>query len=128
MSGILQRLTEELERVAGVAKKKKGLEEREEEDSAPSDLSEMFQQLNVALGKAAKKKKVLIVIDGLSRVEQMSRTSKVFTFRSLSIGILSFVCSHCTKPITSNAFVCSCLLYTSPSPRDRHASRMPSAA
>ena len=77
MAGILQRLTEELQRIAGVVKKRKGLEEREEKDSAPTDLSDMCQQLQVALGKAAKRKKILIVIDGLGRMEQVSRTSKV---------------------------------------------------
>ena len=92
MSGILQRLTDELERVAGVVKKRKGLEEREEEDSAPLELSEKFQQLQVALGKAAKKKKVLIVIDGLSRVEQMSRTSKVSEWLS------PILLSKCPEP------------------------------
>ncbi|XP_070181286.1 TPR repeat-containing protein DDB_G0287407-like [Littorina saxatilis] len=76
VSGILSRLIEELETLAGVVKKRKGLEEREEEDAKPSNLSEMFQQLQVVMDKAAKRKKILIVIDGVSRIEQQSRTSK----------------------------------------------------
>ena len=77
MAGVLTRLREELEIIAGVAQKKKGLEERDAEDAASSDLCDLFQQMEVALGKAAKKKRILIVIDGLGRLEELSRTSKV---------------------------------------------------
>ncbi|XP_076442900.1 TPR repeat-containing protein DDB_G0287407-like [Babylonia areolata] len=78
VAGILQRLTEELERVAGEVKKKRSLEEtgEGEEEAKPLELSDLFQQLEVALGKAAKKRKVVVVIDGVNRVQPLSRISK----------------------------------------------------
>ena len=36
--------------------------------------------------------------------------------------------SHTTAALAAVFFVCTCLLYTSPSPRDRTRSRMPSSA
>ena len=40
-------------------------------------------------------------------------------------GVVMFTCNHCPYVVASEG---SCLLYTSPSPRDFEASRMPSSA
>ena len=45
--------------------------------------------------------------------------------------LIMFICNHCpyVKAVTKDIVEdCNCLLYTSPSPRDRTRSRMPSSA
>ena len=41
---------------------------------------------------------------------------------------LTLTLSAANKPFTNSSTACACLLYTSPSPRDRQKSRMPSSA
>ncbi|KAL8611697.1 hypothetical protein ACOMHN_063482 [Nucella lapillus] len=77
VSELLQRLTEELLLVAGERRPRKlTLEDSEDREMKSNDLSDLFQQLEVALGKGSKKRKVVIVIDGVGRVEPLSRISK----------------------------------------------------
>ena len=48
--------------------------------------------------------------------------------RSLVVGVSGGVDSAVTSTLSARTGIRTCLLYTSPSPRDAHESRMPSSA
>ena len=66
--------------------------------------------------------------------ELKSTDNKILSLNDIKgeIGtLIMFICNHCpyVKAITKELVEdCGCLLYTSPSPRDAHESRMPSSA
>ena len=77
VAAILQRLTEELDVLMG-KKKKRSVEAKEQAgEIKDDDLSDLYQKFQAALTKAAKNKKIILVVDGLEHCEKPSRTSKV---------------------------------------------------
>ena len=62
----------------------------------------------------------------VQRVRVLEHARKAFKFLYLSRR--GFYCSLCNQPYHEHIDIYSCLLYTSPSPRDATLSRMPSSA
>ena len=90
--------------------------------------------IGLACGIEAKKKGLnYLIIDKGTLVNSIYNYPMNMTFFStsdkLEIGNIPFI-SHNSKPTRAEAleYYRSCLLYTSPSPRDRTRSRMPSSA
>lgn len=77
MASLISRLTREFERLAGSPRSEESLWEVQDRDEDCGDLADKLQDMEVALGKASHRKKMVIIIDGLHRLEKMSRTSKV---------------------------------------------------
>ena len=69
----------------------------------------------------------LYVSRALRAAESVITQVQVEVFRVLLMQPISFYDRHSTTEIT-NSLAVDCLLYTSPSPRDRQKSRMPSSA
>ena len=68
---------------------------------------------------------ILSLIPGVSRAGVTITAARILKFNRVDSSKISFLLSI---PALAGASVLSCLLYTSPSPRDRQKSRMPSSA
>ena len=80
VSELMVRLTEELQQVMGHMTKSRTEQLSEGgEDMKPqsTDVSELCRQFQAALTKAAAKHKIILAIDGLGKLQQVSRTAKV---------------------------------------------------
>ena len=69
-----------------------------------------------------------LIYDTFLTEQRKDGTSPYRFIRNGTAMVDAPVFSGTGRPFKPNGMICSCLLYTSPSPRDRQKSRMPSSA
>ncbi|XP_041351126.1 TPR repeat-containing protein DDB_G0287407-like [Gigantopelta aegis] len=102
----LHRLINELELIAGDSKKKTKDEPEEIETLGPgltsADCGELVQKFQVLLEKACSKKKVVFVIDGLDKMENISRIAKRVFWLPVSYPRGTFAVFSCRQDDSCN--------------------------